>query len=67
MSVRIHIGDCREVMKGMAAGSVHMVATSPPYYGLRSYGVGTENGEIGLDHYTISVPRLQSPNVAISI
>ena len=26
-----------------------MCCTSPPYFGLRSYGIGTENGEIGLE------------------
>jgi len=26
-----------------------MVCTSPPYWGLRSYGIGTENGELGLE------------------
>lgn len=42
----IHIGDCLEVMRGMAAGSVHTCVTSPPYYGLRDYGVA---GQIGLE------------------
>ena len=31
-------GDCIEVMRGMEAESVHCVVTSPPYWGLRSYG-----------------------------
>jgi DNA modification methylase len=26
-----------------------MCCTSPPYWGLRSYGIGTENGELGLE------------------
>lgn len=42
-------GDCREVLKTLPENSVHCVVTSPPYYGLRSYGIGTENGEIGLE------------------
>ena len=33
----------------LADRSVQMVCTSPPYWGLRSYGIGTENGEIGLE------------------
>lgn len=33
----------------LADGCVQTVVTSPPYYGLRSYGIGTENGEIGLE------------------
>jgi DNA modification methylase len=31
MSVQILQGDCREVLKGLEAGSVHVVCTSPPY------------------------------------
>ncbi len=42
----IHVGDCLEVMRGMAAGSVQACVTSPPYYGLRDYGVA---GQIGLE------------------
>ena len=33
----------------LADKSCHVVCTSPPYYGLRSYGIGIENGEIGLE------------------
>lgn len=42
----IHIGDCIEVMKTMPANSVDCVVTSPPYWGLRDYGVA---GQIGLE------------------
>lgn len=35
----IHVGDCLEVMRGMAAGSVQTCVTSPPYFGLRDYGM----------------------------
>jgi DNA modification methylase len=42
----IHIGDCLEVMRGMAAGSVQTCVTSPPYFGLRDYG---HDGQIGLE------------------
>jgi len=31
-------GDAREVLAGMDDQSVHCVVTSPPYFGLRSYG-----------------------------
>jgi len=31
-------GDCLDVMAGMESGSVQMLATSPPYWGLRDYG-----------------------------
>jgi DNA modification methylase len=46
MAVRIHIGDCRQVLKTLPAESVHCVVTSPPYYGLRDYGVA---GQLGLE------------------
>ena len=46
MSVRIIQGDCRDVLKTLPDESVHCVVTSPPYWGLRDYGVG---GQIGLE------------------
>jgi DNA modification methylase len=46
MSVRILQGDCRNVLPTLAAGSVQCVVTSPPYFGLRDYGVA---GQIGLE------------------
>ena len=39
-------GDCREVLRELPAESVHCVVTSPPYWGLRDYGVG---GQLGLE------------------
>jgi len=39
-------GDCVEVMREMDAGSVDCCVTSPPYFGLRDYGV---DGQIGLE------------------
>lgn len=39
-------GDCLEVLRGLKSESVHMVCTSPPYWGLRDYGV---EGQIGLE------------------
>ena len=39
-------GDCIEVMRGMEPESVHCCVTSPPYWGLRSYGV---DGAYGLE------------------
>src|ERR1035437_4870302 len=32
-------GDCRTVMAGMEPESVQCVVTSPPYFGLRDYGI----------------------------
>lgn len=46
MSVRILNGDCRDVLKTLPDESVHCVVTSPPYFGLRDYGV---DGQIGLE------------------
>ena len=46
MNKLIH-GDCLEVMRGMDAGSIQMCVTSPPYWGLRDYGVA---GQFGLDN-----------------
>lgn len=46
MSVTILSGDCRDVLKTLADESVHCVVTSPPYFGLRDYGV---DGQIGLE------------------
>lgn len=42
----IHVGDCLEIMRGMESGSVQTCITSPPYFGLRDYGVA---GQIGLE------------------
>lgn len=47
MSVQIIHGDCRAVLLTLDAGSVQCCVTSPPYFGLRSYGIGIENGEMG--------------------
>lgn len=44
--VRILIGDVREQLKLLADESVHCVVTSPPYFGLRDYGM---DGQIGLE------------------
>jgi DNA modification methylase len=47
VSVRLLLGDCRDVLKTLEAGSVNTCVTSPPYFGLRDYGV---DGQIGLEH-----------------
>jgi DNA modification methylase len=46
MSVRILHGDCRQVLATLPDASVHCCVTSPPYFGLRDYGV---DGQIGLE------------------
>lgn len=42
----ILIGDCIERMKDLPDGSVQTCVTSPPYFGLRDYGV---DGQIGIE------------------
>jgi DNA modification methylase len=39
VSVKILKGDCRDVLRTLPAESVHCVVTSPPYWGLRDYGI----------------------------
>lgn len=38
-SIQIYHGDCRNVLAAMPDESVHCVVTSPPYWGLRDYGL----------------------------
>lgn len=42
--IRIISGDCREILKKIATGSVRTVVTSPPYYRQRNYGSCAEIG-----------------------
>jgi DNA modification methylase len=46
VTVRILVGDCRSVLRSLPEASVHCCVTSPPYFGLRDYGVA---GQIGLE------------------
>jgi len=46
MTVTILLGDVREQLKTLANESVQCVVTSPPYFGLRDYGMA---GQIGLE------------------
>lgn len=46
MATRLMIGDVREQLSLVAESSVDCVVTSPPYWGLRDYGV---DGQIGLE------------------
>lgn len=43
---RILVGDCIEMTRTLPDQSVHTCITSPPYFGLRDYGV---DGQIGLE------------------
>jgi DNA modification methylase len=42
----LHCGDCLSVLRSMEQGTVDCCVTSPPYFGLRDYGV---DGQIGLE------------------
>jgi len=44
--VVIITGDCQEVLKSMGANTIQCCVTSPPYWGLRDYGVA---GQLGLE------------------
>src|SRR5690606_38471954 len=46
VSVRILAGDCRDMLRTLPDGAFQCCVTSPPYYGLRDYGVP---GQIGLE------------------
>lgn len=45
-SVCLWLGDAFSVLGGMPRSSVDCIVTSPPYYGLRDYGI---DGQIGLE------------------
>src|SRR5712664_2753171 len=52
MTVQILKGDCRDVLRTLPDESVHCVVTSPPYWGLRDYGVAASiwGGDDGCAH-----------------
>lgn len=46
MTTTILVGDVRERLRTLGTDSIHCCVTSPPYWGLRDYGV---DGQIGLE------------------
>lgn len=44
--VTLHLGDALEVARELESGSADCIVTSPPYFGLRDYGV---DGQYGLE------------------
>lgn len=50
--IKIFVGDCRAVLRSRPAKSVHACVTSPPYWGLRDYGIepGIWGGDPACDH-----------------
>ena len=54
--IKVTAGDCRDVLRTLPDESVHCVVTSPPYWGLRDYGV---DGQIGLEvSYNLYILKL---------
>lgn len=43
-TVEIHVGDCRELLRRLKRESVQCCVTSPPYFGLRDYGIAGQLG-----------------------
>lgn len=48
--VTIYHGDCRLVLASLPEGCVHTCVTSPPYWGLRDYGV---DGQLGVAVHSV--------------
>lgn len=46
MTIKIIVGDARKRLKELPERSAHCAVTSPPYFGLRDYGV---DGQMGLE------------------
>lgn len=58
-SVTLWHGDALEVARGMAAGSVDCIVTSPPYFGLRDYGIeGQYGAEASPGEYVATLRKL---------
>lgn len=52
-------GDALTMLRTLAAGSVHCIVTSPPYYGLRDYGTATWiDGDPACNHRPGSARRV---------
>ena len=60
--VALYHGDALDVLRSLPDGCVDMVATSPPFYGLRDYGTGSwEGGDPDCDH--VKPTRQPQPHV----
>lgn len=46
MGYKIITGDCLQSLQGLPSESVHCCVTSPPYWGLRDYGI---SGQLGME------------------
>lgn len=54
----LHIGDCVGALRSMPGRHVQCCVTSPPYFGLRDYGV---DGQIGLEQTPERTGKKASP------
>lgn len=51
-TITLHLGDALEVSRTLATGSVRTIVTSPPYFGLRDYGIpGQYGAEDSVEQY----------------
>jgi DNA modification methylase len=58
-AARLYVGDAREVMAEMPDRSVSCVVTSPPYFGLRDYGLPGQYGlEATAEEYVDNLRRV---------
>jgi len=55
----LHVGDARHILGQMPDGHFDCIVTSPPYWGLRDYGVKDQIGaETTVDEYIADLVRL---------
>ena len=69
MTIRIMVGHVLDKLRELPAESVHCVVTSPPYYGLRSYGTEPQvwGGDPGCEHEWIDESRGWNNRHAIAV
>ena len=58
-TVDLMCGDVIDVLRGMPAGRISCMITSPPYYGLRSYGIPPRQWADGLECVLGEEPSLE--------
>lgn len=55
----IFVGDCLQILKRFDDGRFSMCVTSPPYWGLRDYGIAGQIGaEVKVDEYVSSLVKV---------
>lgn len=60
---KIYQGHCLDILKTFTDESVNTVVTSPPYWGLRDYGMGDQIGlETSVDEYVEALVDCLSSN-----